>query len=267
MTEKFLNIHLEGMDDAGEKLKRILDENIPVAISVCPETLRENGIYREQYPYLPKYIDLIGKVISRGGNILGQQGNIHKCKHNHRFVDPWHENYCLYHRPIGGEKQRELMEEGKETLVKLFGKSPEMYVPPNHLWDFTTLSVANSMGYPFFVIKGIKTSKPLLYKKGGENTLVLPERKIDQEGYFHYTHYDEIEKNREAFEEVVKNAIPFVCVGDYFSMRQKYVGKLYEASPEELTEDLKIIRKNGTATIIKKLLRDVRNLPGRVLEK
>ena len=267
MDKKYLDIHLERMDDKGEKLKRILDENMPVAISVCPETLRKNGIYSKQYPYLPRFVDLIGEVVSRRGNILGQQGNMHKCRHKHRFVDPWHENYCLYSRPMNGEEQRELMEEGKETLKKLLGKSPEMYVPPNHLWDFTTLSVANCMRYPFFAIRGVKTNEPLLYKNDGVNTLVLPEVKINENAHFHYIHYDEIEKNQEAFEEVVKNARSFNSIGIDFSLREKYFGKSYKINPKPLARDLETIRKNGTATIIKKLLRDVRNLPGRVLEK
>jgi len=263
---KFLDIHLEGMDDAGEKLKRILEENIPVAISVCPGTLRERGIYSEQYPYLPKHLDLIGEVVSRRGNILGQQGNMHKCKHAHRFVDPWHENYCLYHRPISTEEQRELMEKGKETLIKLLGKSPEMYAPPNHLWDFITLKIANVMQYPFFAIRGVKTNEPLLYERDGVNTLVLPEVKINENGHFHYIHYDEIEKNQEAFEGVLKNARSFRNIGIDFSMREKYFGKSYKINPKPLARDLETIRKNGTAIIIKKLWRDIKNFPRRVLE-
>jgi len=264
MTKKFLDIHLEGMDDNGEKLKRILDEGIPVAISICPETLRENGIYSKQYPYLLKFINLIGEVVSKSGNILGQQGNMHKCKYNHRFADPWHENYCLYNKSLNAEEQRELMEKGKETLVKLLGKSPEMYVPPNHQFDFITLKIANEMEYPFFIIKGVKTNEPLLYENNDVNTLVLPERKISENGYFHYIHYDEIKNNHEAFENVVKNARSFQNIGIDFSMHEKYFEKPYGVNHKQLNEDLKIIRKNGTATIIRKLLRDIKNFPTKI---
>lgn len=265
MTKKFLDIHLEGMDDNGEKLKRILDENIPIAISVCPETLREGGIYSKQYPYLPKFIDLIGKIVSRRGDILGQQGNIHKCKYKHRFADPWHENYCLYNKPLSADEQRDLMEKGRETLVKLLGKSPEMYVPPNHLFDFITLKIANEMRYPFFIIKGVKTDEPLLYENDDINTLVLPERKISEKGYFHYIHYDEIKKNPEDFEKVVRNARSFHNIGIDFSMHEKYFGEFYDPNLKQLNKDLKIIRKNSTATIIRKLLRDIKNLPTKIL--
>ena len=79
-----------------EKLRRILNEDIPCAISVVPETLRENGRYSSQDFSLSKYIDLVAEVVNKPGNILGQQGNMQRCKYSYRFTDPLQENFCLW---------------------------------------------------------------------------------------------------------------------------------------------------------------------------
>ena len=272
MTKKYLNIHLEAMDDKGEKLKRILAEDIPCAISIAPETLREKGIYSEQYPYLPKYIDLIAEIVNKPGNILGQQGNIHKCKHRHRVTDPWHENFCLYNKPLSVDEQREIMQKGSETLLKLLGKKAEKYTTPNHQSDFKTLDAACEEGYPFFAIRGLKVLNPLLFKISthhSHNLLVIPEVKLGQQGHFFYVHYDRIEKNKQAFEEVVKNANSFHCIETDFFMKEDYffstkVGPIVDSIP--LNKDLDIIEKNMRATNTKKFLRDIKNLPKRILK-
>jgi len=243
--KKFLDIHLEAMDDEGEKLKRIIDENIPCAISLCPETLRKKGLYSKQYPYLPKYIDLIGEIVSREGSILGQQGNLHKCRYEHRFTDPWHENFCPYNE-VSMEEQRELMLKGRQTLVMLFGKYPEMYVPPNHLFDSATLVIAERMDYSFFAERGIKNTEPYLYKR----MIILPETKLDETGDIKYVHYDEIGRNKKAFEEVVKKACGF---------------SINEIKIKWVVNDL--IEANRRAVIRKKKLRDLIKFPKRILEK
>ncbi len=269
MKNQYLNIHLEGMDDNGEKLKRILDENTPCAISIAPETLRKGGIYGKQYPYLPGFVDLIGEVVNKPGNILGQQGNIHKCKHKHTIVGPYHENSCLYNKSLSIDEQREIMQKGSATLLKLLGKKPEMYVPPNHQFDFETLNAACEEKYPFFAIRGLKVLDPLLYKinaSHGHNLLVVPEVKLGQQGNFFYTHYDGIEKNKQAFEEVIKNANSFHCIGVDFSMNDKYFRGYKSINVYQLIKDLDAIEKNMKATNRKKLLRDIRNLPGKILK-
>ena len=269
MKRTYLNIHLEGMDDNGEKLKRILDENIPCAISIAPETLRKGGIYSEQYPYLPGFVDLIGEVVNKPGNILGQQGNIHKCKHKHTIVDPYHENSCLYNKSLSIDEQREIMQKGNETLLQLLGKKAEMYLAPNHQGDFTTLDAACEERYPLFSIRGLKVLTPLLYKGydfHAQNLLVVPEVKLGQQGNFFYVHYDEIEKNRQAFEKVVKNANSFYCIGVDFSMHDKYFRGYKLIDTHQLNTDLDIIKKNMRATNKRKFLRDIKNLPRRILK-
>lgn len=266
MKKQYLNIHLEGMDDNGEKLQRILEEDIPCAISIAPETLREGGIYSEQYHYLPGFIDLIAKIVNKPGNILGQQGNIHKCKHKHKLVDPWHENSCLYNKQLSVYEQGEIMQKGRETLVKLLGKKPEMYVPPNHQFDFATLASACKEGYPLFSIRGLKVLDPLLHNLYAQNLLVVPEVKLGQQGHFFYIHYDGIEKNRQAFEEVIKNANSFHCIGVDFSMHDKYFRGYKLLNVHQLNKDLDIIKKNMRAINKRKFLRDIKNLPRRILK-
>jgi len=244
--KKHLNIHLEGMDDNGEKLKEILDQDMPVAISIAPETFRKEGIYKNQYPYLLRYTDLIGEIVSRNGSVLGQQGNLHKCKYPHRFADPWHENFCLYGKDLTGDEQRELMGKGKETLLKLFGKSPELYVPPNHMFDLTTIKVAGDMDYDFFAERGIVLNEP--YKMGG--MIILPETKFSELGDIKYVHYDEIEKNRNYFEAIMKKS--------GFSSLDSIETR--EVSPELCTDNLIKIRR-------RKFLRDFIKFPKRILKK
>ncbi len=191
-----LDIHLEGMDDKGEKLKLALDLGIPCAISTAPYTLRE-GWYNDCV------LGLVEAIVKNNG-IAGQQGNYHKCLYPHRIADPWHENHCLYNPPVSFEKQLELMEKGKETIVEYFGVRPNLYVPPNHQFDETTLSVAESMGYNFFAEAGIINSFP--YQRG--RMIVLPETKIWQNGNICYIHYDEI-RDMKKFEALLKRVSPF----------------------------------------------------------
>ncbi|MEK6936291.1 MAG: DUF2334 domain-containing protein [Nanoarchaeota archaeon] len=245
MAQKFLDIHLEGMDDNGEKLKRILDENIPVTISVCPKTFRENGIYSKQYPYLLKHVDLVGKIVSREGNILGQQGNMHKCKYEHKFVDCWHENFCLYGKNLSENEQRDLMEKGRETLVKLW-KSPEMYVPPNHQFDLTTLKVAIDIGYRYFAERGIKINVP--YKLGNGRLVVLPETKFSENGNIKYIHYDEIKKNKDYFENIIKHLNSFNNI------------ETFPANAELCVKNMLSINRH-------KILRDIIKFPSIVFKK
>jgi hypothetical protein len=264
--KKYINIHLEAMDDNGEKLKRILDEDIPCAISICPETLRTEGIYghRENYSKLFKFSDLIGALVNKPGNILGQQGNIHKCKHKHRFADPWHENSCLYHGSLSKQEQRDLMAKGRETLRNLLGKDPEIYVSPNHQDDFTTMDVACER-HLIFAIRGLKVLRPLLYKKdlaSSKNLLVVPEAKLGERGYFHYVHYDQIGKNQKVFDELVKDVGSYHDIGIAFGMNRIYFPG-YKLDIEQLTDDRKLIRRNRRAVNKRKLWRDIkRNIPG-----
>jgi len=266
--KKYINIHLEAMDDDGEKLRRIFDENIPCAISIAPETLRENGIYshRQEYSKLSKYLDLISRIVNKNGNILGQQGNMHKCKYKHRFTDSWHENHCPWEDSLSKEEQKELMEDGKKTLEKYLGKAPELYVAPNHLDDFTTMDIACNMEYPIYAIRGIRVLKPLVHKANiysSRHILVVPEVKINEEGYFYYIHYDEIEKNQTAFDEIAKNTGSFHEVGIVFRMAGKYFLANGKINTSELDKDYNSIEKNRAAVLRRKIWRDIKNFPGK----
>jgi len=199
--EKFIDIHFEGFDRKDE-LVRIVQHKIPCAISIAPYSLREGG--KEYGWYSVEIIDLIRQAL-QNKVILGQQGDIHKCRFNHVFVDPWHENSCLYHEDLMGEEQAELMKRGRETLERVFGKSPEIYIPPNHLYNFMTRLIAEEMGFKFFAERGISQRKP--YQRG--KIIVIPEVKIGENGEIVYIHYDEIAGKKQGYEKAMREATSF----------------------------------------------------------
>ncbi len=271
MKNQYLNIHLEGMDDNGEKLRRIHDENIPCAISIAPETLREKGIYSKQYPYLPAFVDFIRKIVNKPGNILGQQGNMHKCKHRHRITDSWHENSCPYHKSLSVEEQRKIMRDGNETLFRLLGKRAEMYVPPNHLFNQNTLDAACEEKYPFLIMRGLTIIDPLLYQRtiyDDNDILVVPETKFRNLGSFKYVHYDGIKNNELEFEEAVGNAGSFKDIRKNFDIQKHYIDTKFGPKPDPITleKHFLIIEHNRKATNKRKILRDIKNLPRRILK-
>jgi len=250
----FLDIHFEGMDDNGAKLREILDRDIPCALSIAPYTFRK-GWYDDDV------LGLAYDAVRREGSVLGQQGNMHKCKHKHRFVDPWHENHCLYGWSLSKDEQRELIEKGRETLKKRLGVNPEMYVPPNHQFNMATLDVAIQMKYKVFAIRGLKTSEPLTYANVHGPIVVLPEVKLSNDGTTHYVHYDEIENQREQYEKALESVIPFSGIRVNFPEngspnRNSIIRRM-------LDDDLRDIKRNLGATNRRKFLRDVWRFPAR----
>ncbi len=235
MAVKLINIHFEGINDKGEKLRRLKDEGIVGAISIAPYTVR-NGWYSD---------DVLGLVkdLLNGEWVLGQQGNNHKCKYKHKVVDPWHENFCLYNPPLTNREQRMIMKKGKESLMKVFSYSPEMYVPPNHQFDEITLYVAEMMGYKYFAERGLVHSHINNYK----NMIVVPETKFSEKAgndNAKYVYYDKIEKTSR-FWEFVKDAQMF---------------------SKNLPFHRKILRDvNQKATCNRKFLRDIIKLPSRLI--
>lgn len=190
MAAKNLDIHLEDMDDDGEKLELILDRNIPCALSIVPDFLRQGK-------YDDRTLSLIEDIVRRKGSLLGQQGNTHLCGvYHHESSDSNHENYCMYGPELNQTEQGELMQEGKETILRYLDISPELYVPPNHLFDETTLQVAEFLGYEYFAERGIVD--PRCYARG--RMKIMPEFKLGSPGSWYgnvlYTHYDKISQEQ-----------------------------------------------------------------------
>ena len=92
---QFLDIHLEYLTDDGY-LRRLVDARVPCAVSVTPLSLRDGS-------YPPDAFELIQELVRRPGNILGQQGRVHRCAWPHRLTDPWHESYCPWRGRIAPE--------------------------------------------------------------------------------------------------------------------------------------------------------------------
>jgi len=204
-----LDIHVENLKEkdfeGGNKIriiKEIIEKNIPVALSFSPW---QEPIWKDQNPEI---FELFKITVQRNNSVLGQQGLNHKCKYLHKLADPWHENYCIWNEKLNYEEQRDFMLKGKEKLENLFSKDVELYAPPNHQFDETTLEAAVNLGYKFFADKAMIFLKPYKFS----NMLVVPERDLE-DGKFDcasvYIHYDEIDGVRDNYNKALENAASF----------------------------------------------------------
>ncbi len=207
-----VDIHLEGLKkshfvkgDVEARFRQILEENIPVVVSPALRSY-DHGQWDEH----PEIIDLVGMIVKREGSVLGQQGLTHLCANRHDFVDPYHEFHCLWTGPFpigrkfSKDKQKEWMKIGRERLEKLFGVSPELFVPPNHYFDDTTLEAASELGYKFFADKLVTNFRPYIFSE----LVVVPEGNLCREegGRMAYIHYDEIDSFSESYDRVIKGS-------------------------------------------------------------
>ncbi len=208
MMKTGLNIHVEALNDKdfgqGNKLKIVeylLENKIPHALSFSPW---QEKVWKYENPEL---FELFKNSIRRG-NTLGQQGLTHKCRYEHKLIDPWHENKCLYGRSFSFEDQLDIMKRGKDKLESLFEKPVELYIPPNHQFDENTIGAAANLGYKFLSDKAMIPIMP--YKYGG--ILIVPERDLE-EGKFDcgavYIHYDEINKVKTSYSLALDKAVSF----------------------------------------------------------
>ncbi len=237
-----LDIHVENLKEKdfeeGNKKKiieEILEKNIPIALSFSPW---QEPIWKDQNPEL---FELFKVAVNRENSVLGQQGLSHKCRYKHRFVDPWHENYCLYGKELSYAEQNDLMSRGKSRLESIFEKKVELYASPNHQFDDTSLEVAANQKYSYFVDKAMIAIRP--YKFG--NMLVVPERDLE-DGKFDcagvYIHYDEIDKVRNNYNNVLERAMS--------------LGNLQPENVDEYKIKLNKIMKH-----VYKFLRDLKKIP------
>lgn len=210
-----LNIHLERIDDNGERLIRILDTKKAVVISVVPLLLTPNheafrsGIHPPDYYYPEKVVGILKKHPKNANIYFGQQGYLHYCLDClKRKVerDPWHENKCLYGNEKTPEEQKKILQKGKKIIESTLGISPVAYVPPNHQFDDSTKIAAAELGYKYFVVRNLNNINP--YKE--KNLIILPESKLneEQEGEIVYAHYDEMKDNFNKYLELIEKSKP-----------------------------------------------------------
>jgi len=235
-----LDIHLEHIaperfpdGDQTYFFKEILDRDIPVVLSLAPW---------QHLVWTPKIIDLSRVVVGREGSFLGQQGELHMCSHNHRFVDPHHENKCLWRlRRISEVKQRALMERGMNWLAELMAVVPAVYSSPNHLFDSATLRAVQDLGYQFFSDNAVIPLKPYMHN----GLKVIPEGSLEKGLIANrsvvYIHYDRIQAHRELYDTILNQGI--VSLGD-IQVSSESNGRIF------LNEGLKRSRK---------YLRDLKN--------
>jgi len=218
-------------------LKETLDIHVPLGLSFPPGMIAywmgsEKG---------PETIELAREVVKRPGSFLGQQGDTHRCSYPHGLVDKWHENYCPWGPALSAKKQRAFMTEGRDSLGEFMGVEPTVYVPPNHLWDDTTLHVAAEMGYTHLMDKAMI---PLpAYRFGG--LIVVPERDLRKgqfDGAAVYIHYDELDAHRGFYGHAMANA-----------------ESLADITPERVSQ--KLIERNRRMKHRYKLVRDIVMMP------
>ncbi|MFH1802775.1 MAG: hypothetical protein ABH864_05010 [archaeon] len=239
-----IDIHLEGIkkerffdNDPTKLLREILTRNVPVVLSLPP--WMEN--YWMESEKGPETIELAREVVKRPGSFLGQQGNMHRCSYPHGLVDPWHENYCLWGPRKSAKEQRNFMTEGRDRLSEFMDVEPKVYCPPNHLWDNTTLHVADEMGYTHVTDKAMIPLAP--YRFGG--LIVVPEgdmRKGDFMNAAAYIHYDELDSHREFYRQAMQGSI-----------------SLADITPERVSQ--KLIDRNRRMKHMHKIARDLVRMP------
>ena len=207
-----LDIHHEGINkenfpnlDPSYYFKIILDRNIPVIISPSLHNYNQ-GQWNSKKGQ--EALELIKEIVKRDNSVLGQQGYSHKCKYNHVFADPWHEFYCLWNKSIDIDEQEELIKRGKGELEKLIGVTPNLFAPPNHHFDESTLEVAHELAYKFFTDQAVI---PLRTYQFG-NMLVIPEGNLRRNEYIGrdavYIHTDQINESERLFYDIIKRTNP-----------------------------------------------------------
>ena len=204
-----LDIHVENLDqknfpngDVTVYLRKILEEDKRVKLSFSPW---QEDIWKEKNP---EFFELAEEVVSING--YGQQGLNHRCIRKHKYVDPWHEFKCLWSmKPISKNDQIEIIEAGSDKLLKVFGKRPEVLVPPNHMFDLTTVNLAAARNYSFFTDQAVLKIGP--YKSESGKMIVVPEGNLARGELAGrravYIHYDQIMDNPNNFELVLKDNV------------------------------------------------------------
>ena len=221
----FLNIHLEGCDDNGERLESLAESNKPFGISLVPVLLAPNhevftsGVYRADYYYPERVVEILKQCAKMPNIVFGQQGLTHYCLpcfEQKDKKDPWHENSCLYQTGRAAGKQGKFMKEGRTLIEDKIGVSPVIYVAPNHQFDEFSLDATRELGYRYFAERAVLEIKS--YSDDGQR--ILPERKVNESGQIFYIHYDEIKINSAKCDAILKDSLPIekIDFGESFSL-------------------------------------------------
>jgi len=90
----------------------------------------------------------------RLGHEVSQHGYIHICQ---ICGQSSHEMYCTYYnRPLSNEQQEKLIIDGVQIMMDSLGFKPTSFIPPGHVFEQTTWSVLERLGFP--VISTASTS-------------------------------------------------------------------------------------------------------------
>jgi len=198
------DIHLEKIDDHGEKLKRLIGTKRPFILSLVPVLLNPNHpafgtVYPQDYHYPEEVVRMLRDLVGQNRITIGQQGFTHYCQScwNHNASagrerrDPWHENFCLYDKEKRVLDQRNFMLTGVQVIEESIGASPDVYCPPNHQFDRNTVQAASEIGFLYLADRDFLEMD--IHQDG--SLVVLPERKFGKGGEVNYIHYDQIQQH------------------------------------------------------------------------
>lgn len=241
-----LDIHFENFEQRHFGVIEKLAKKGPISISIAPWQVNLIKEYQ---------IKKIREILSNKNHVLGQQGLTHKCDKCTKYyyggsklygLDPWHENYCLWFGKVPANKQEAFMREGRKILYKTFGKEPELYVPPNHYFDATTVKIAARIGYKWFTDDAQRPLVPYrLYK-----ITIIPESYPNLKGNKQiYFHNDQVERFKEDIRKL---------------MTLKFES-MHSIIPN--TINVNKIEENRKLKMIKKIARDLRDGFGASAEK
>lgn len=206
-----LNVYFNSVHSKDE-LERLVRDNIPVVLSVTPiRFTMVQGVAK----YEDWFVSLLKEAVKNPGVVLAQRGLTHKCPYKHAsWVDPWHESTCPYNFSLDSnlERQKDLMQSGRDEIFKFLGIYPEAFAPPNHVFNAASLSLAGELGYKFFITRAMIPIVP--YRHNG--LIVVPESYVGENNSENfYVHYDHVEgekskkhskKEREFYDKVVCRA-------------------------------------------------------------
>lgn len=209
-------IHFQYITDEGQMMEKILSANRPFLASISPvlldKTLKDSKgrdilerVYPEKNYYPEWFIDVLRENKDNPNVVFGQEGYTHYCercfekysknggREKDAFPDPFHEHVCLDGNHQDYVEQMDSIVRGKDLIKTITGITPEIYCPPNHLFNENTLELAKMYGFEYFMIRNF-VGLPAYLDEEIFSMMILPEsplRKGNNSPVI-YTYYDHL---------------------------------------------------------------------------
>lgn len=231
-------IHFQYITDNGEMMEKVLSSGKPFLAFIVPVLLDKNlktqdgkeilgRVYPEENYYPEWFRDTLKQNRKNSNLIFVQEGYTHYCercfekflenggREKDAWPDPFHEHVCLDGHAQSLEEQAKSMEQGRELMDKILyftsemRRHPEIYCPPNHLWNQNTLDAAAKKAFRYVVTKYL-IHLPAYYEYNYFRPfIVLPESKSGERKNSPVisTYYDHLVEGKwEEFQNVLNNS-------------------------------------------------------------